>query len=219
MIPTNNRRGQTVLPKMYGWTDSGERAHHAYLWPCIKALLPAAGSRLSVLDAGCGNGVIAARLQRLGHEVTGLDASPDGISVASKAFPGVRYAVASVYDDLAAMAPKGGWDVIIASEVIEHLYSPQAFLRNMLQCTRSGGFLIVSTPYHGYLKNLALCLLNAWDRHHRVWHEGGHIKFFSQRTLSDLLVQAGFEPPRFRNAGRAPLLWKSMVCRARKPLG
>jgi 2-polyprenyl-6-hydroxyphenyl methylase/3-demethylubiquinone-9 3-methyltransferase len=79
---------------------------------------------------------------------------------------------------------------------------------------KPGGVIILTTPYHGYLKNLALSLLNAWDKHFTVDWEGGHIKFFSPKTLSAMLKEAGFGEIEFRGAGRLPYLWKTGVYRA-----
>ena len=83
---------------------------------------------------------------------------------------------------------------------------------------RSGGLLIASTPYHGYVKNLALAASGKLDAHFTALWDGGHIKFWSRRTLSALLTETGFEPIAFRGAGRWPWLWKSMLIAARKPL-
>jgi 2-polyprenyl-6-hydroxyphenyl methylase/3-demethylubiquinone-9 3-methyltransferase len=77
--------------------------------------------------------------------------------------------------------------------------------------------LILTTSYHGYLKNLALSLTNCWDDHVHVDREGGHIKFFSEKTLSQMLHGSGFENVTYHNVGRVRWLWKSMVCRAEKP--
>ncbi|MBI4726237.1 hypothetical protein HY768_03260 [candidate division TA06 bacterium] len=76
---------------------------------------------------------------------------------------------------------------------------------------------MLTTPYHGYWKNLAIALFNQWDFHHTVNWQGGHIKFFSPRTLRSLLEEAGFKNIEFKYAGRFPLLWKSMIAIARKP--
>jgi 2-polyprenyl-3-methyl-5-hydroxy-6-metoxy-1,4-benzoquinol methylase len=103
--------------------------------------------------------------------------------------------------------------VIVAVEVIEHLYSPQRFFENARRHLRPAGHLIVTTPYHGYLKNLAIGIAGGWDRHLGVHWEGGHIKFFSVNSLRSMLEGAGFRTPEFRFAGRAPLLWRSMACR------
>jgi SAM-dependent methyltransferase len=198
------------------WTTADEQPHHSYLLKSIDALFPT-GSALSVLDAGCGNGFIAARIASRGHNMIAIDASTTGVALARLAHPEVRYEVKSVYGDLADLMPPGGWDLIVSSEVIEHLSRTSAFLANMNRHLRPGGWLILTTPYHGYLKNLALSIANAWDHHHGSLDEDGHIKFFSQHTLAIALTRAGFEPPVFRNAGRVSLFWKSMVCRSRKP--
>ena len=67
------------------------------------------------------------------------------------------------------------------------------FLENTFLVLRSGGSLILTTPYHGYLKNLALSLFNKWDKHFTVERRGGHIKFFSEETLARMLSSCGFE--------------------------
>jgi 2-polyprenyl-6-hydroxyphenyl methylase/3-demethylubiquinone-9 3-methyltransferase len=75
---------------------------------------------------------------------------------------------------------------------------------------------MISTPYHGYFKNLALAISNKLDDHFTaLWH-GGHIKFWSRRTLTKLLTDNGFRVVGFSGIGRAPFLWKSMVIVARK---
>ena len=73
--------------------------------------------------------------------------------------------------------------------------------------------------YLGYLKNLAIALVDGWDRHHAVGWDGGHVKFFSVKTLSAMAAEAGFTGIRFRFAGRFPPLPKSMCLVARAPAG
>ena len=75
---------------------------------------------------------------------------------------------------------------------------------------------MVGTPYHGYLKNLAISLLNKWDAHHTTLWDGGHIRFFSVKTLTELVTENGFEVIRFYFFGRCPFLWKNMICLARR---
>lgn len=68
----------------------------------------------------------------------------------------------------------------------------------------------MSTPYHGYLKNLALSLTDRWDTHLSPFPDDGRIKFWSRKTLSQLLCEEGFEFRRFVGAG-FPFFWKSMI--------
>lgn len=199
----------------YGWKSSDPTGALEYTLPAIIALLPKKQG-LSILDAGCGNGVTAGELAKLGHRVTGIDLSEDGIIFARKKYPEVHFQVASVYSDIQSLLNHKKVDVVISSEVIEHLYYPKRFLRNMYSIIQPGGCIILTTPYHGYLKNIALSLFDHWDKHHTVDWEGGHIKFFSEKTLTRMLRESGFSNVHFNNAGRVRWLWKSMVCRAQK---
>ena len=145
-----------------------------------------------------------------------IDAFEYGIGIARKAHPDVRFDVHSPYDDLRDIVVDV--DIVMSSEVIEHLYRPKLFLENVFKVLHTGGYVILTTPYHGYLKNLALSLFNHWDKHHTVERESGHIKFFSEKTLARMLKSCGFNDVVFYNAGRVRWLWKSMVCRAEKSL-
>jgi len=60
-------------------------------------------------------------------------------------------------------------------------------------------------------------LTNKWDAHLNPFWDGGHIKFWSRNTLSQLLNETGFGIVRFIGAGRLPFLWKSMIVVAQKP--
>jgi len=188
--------------------------HHAPLHAAILALLPAHAPGARILDTGCGNGALAGELLKLGYRVTGVDASESGIAICRQAYPQAAFHVASITD---ATLPDGigsGYDSIIAAEVIEHLYAPAAFLANSRRLLKPGGSLIISTPYHGYVKNLAMALAGVMDRHFQPRVEGGHIKFWSRATLDRALRAAGFTPSAFTGVGRIPGLWKSMVVRA-----
>lgn len=211
VLRTNEDEISLRLESAYRWDRGGEHSHHAYLWPTVKPMLPQA-RQLRILDAGCGTGFITAQLTAMNHQVIGIDASPSGIELARRTYPGIRFELTSVYDNLASLAPSGGWDLIISLEVIEHLFSPKRFLENIKNSLTSAGMLLLSTPYHGYTKNLALSVTNSWDRHHTVDWECGHIKFFSPKTLTRTLSDAGFNPSTMRYSGRVPLLWKSMIC-------
>ena len=172
-----------------------------------------------VLDAGCGDGNFAASLAEAGYSVFGLDMSDSGIQIASDRGIGA-FEKASVYDDLTA--PFGGvatFDAIVSVEVIEHLYSPRIFISRAFDALRPGGLLIVTTPYWGYLKNVALALTNRMDSSLTALWDGGHIKHWSRRTLSTLLAEQSFEVVGFDGAGRTvPYLWNGMVMVARRPV-
>lgn len=80
-----------------------------------------------------------------------------------------------------------------------------------------GGVAVISTPYHGYWKNLAMAVTGKMDAHFTALWDHGHIKFWSMKTLRQLLEEAGLKVERFERVGRIPLLAKSMIAVARKP--
>ena len=199
----------------YAYDNADFSDAHSYLLPAVARILDRASPR-RLFEVGCGNGAVANWLQSRGIEVTGIDFSESGISEAHRAYPGLRLAIGSAYDDLAASY--GQFPVVISLEVVEHLYFPRKFAKTVFDLLDPGGMAIISTPYHGYLKNLVLALSGRLDAHFTALWDGGHIKFWSKRTLRILLEEVGFEKIAFRGVGRIPLLAKSMIVTAEKPL-
>lgn len=148
--------------------------------------------------------------------VTGIDISGSGIQIAKKHFQHLNIHVGSVYDDLAGQY--GTFPVVVSLEVIEHLYDPRTYAKRLFELVAPAGVAIVSTPYHGYWKNLALSLTGRLDDHFTALWDGGHIKFWSVRTLRVLLKESGFSQIDFLRVGRIPPLAKSMIALAHKPL-
>jgi 2-polyprenyl-3-methyl-5-hydroxy-6-metoxy-1,4-benzoquinol methylase len=168
----------------------------------------------SICDLGCGNGHIAGRLASLGYEVTGIDASRSGIQIAQRAYPNVTFVEALLDRELSGSK---NFDLVISSDVIEHLYRPSDLLEAAFSLLKPSGHLLIGTPYHGYLKNMALAVTGRMDSHFSALHDGGHIKFFSVNTLAQLISNHSFEDLSFTFYGRATWLWKNMICHARKP--
>lgn len=180
----------------------------------ILSTLRADGAR-RVVDLGCGNGYLAKQMAQQGFEVVGIDSSPSGIDFARREPSAVTFEIASIYDDI--VARHGQFDVVVSTEVIEHLYDPRSFAARAWAALAPGGTLILSTPYHGYLKNLALAITGKLDDHFTALWDHGHIKFFSEPTIRELLTQAGFDDIRVRRIGRIPPLAKTMLVTATKP--
>ena len=199
----------------YFYEGNTDSVDHLYTVPAVLRELKNGGKPKRVFDLGCGNGVVAKKLATNGYEVTGIDASPTGIENAQRHYPDLRLELGSAYEDLAAKY--GQFPYIVCLEVVEHLFYPRTWAKTMFDLTEPGGRAIISTPYHGYLKNLALAVTGKLDRHFTVLWDYGHIKFFSMKTLTELLEEAGFRQVRFRRLGRIPPLAKSMLAIATKP--
>lgn len=200
----------------YGW-DTKVPESSNYINPAIRRLVKAVG-RKDVLDVGCGNGVLCNDLAEDGFNVVGVDADPRAIEIARDKYPKTQFELIDLDDapENFTATPDGRFDVVVSTEVIEHIYSPHKWASYCFDALRPDGTLIVTTPYHGYLKNLALSLADKWDRHHDPLWYGGHIKFWSKRTLSKLLTDAGFEVIGFEGVGRISYIWKSMIIIARR---
>ena len=201
----------------YEWKSAELTTSHDYLLPAVlqelTAILPQSGGR--VFDLGCGNGSVGNALAQRGYEVTGIDPSAEGIAQANKQFPHLRLLQGSAYDDLTAIY--GTFPAVISLEVVEHVYSPRQYAGTLFSLVEPGGTAIVSTPYHGYWKNLAMAVTGKMDAHFTALWDHGHIKFWSIRTLTALLEEAGFRDIRFMLVGRIPLLAKSMIAICKKP--
>lgn len=202
--------------KDYGYTNTAATFVHGYIAnPVLNLLDPKINK--NILDVGCGNGSLVKYFVENGYNAFGTDASESGIKLASQ-FSTDRFAVQDLStDDLPSKFEHLTFDTITSTEVIEHLYDPKAFIKfcKKILLKNGGGEIILTTPYHGYIKNLALAIAGKWDKHADPLWDGGHIKLWSRKTLTKLLVENGFTVTNFVGCGRFPYLWKSMIIKAK----
>lgn len=198
----------------YGFCHIDASHMHARFMPHVLAFAQPLPPGARVLDVGCGNGYTCGEFLQRGCYAVGVDLSEKGIALARSAHPGGRFEVVSAEADILHELGEQPFDLVVSTEVIEHLYAPRRWAHACFNALRPGGTLICTTPYHGYLKNLTLALLGKWERHMDPLWDGGHIKLWSHRTLRELLTEAGFSDFRFAGAGRVPFLWMTMVVSA-----
>ena len=208
----------TVDYKDYSFrTSDPSHMHRHFLLPlfdlCGDLLRP--GAR--ILDVGCGNGYTAGQFIKRRCNVVGIDLSHTGIELARSTYPSGRFEVLEADDRILGNLGCDPFDLVVSTEVVEHLYAPRPYVRGCYHALRPGGRFVCSTPYHGYLKNLVLALLNKHDSHANPLWDGGHIKLWSHHTLSILLSEAGFVNLQFSGAGRFPYLWMTMLMSGDRP--
>jgi 2-polyprenyl-6-hydroxyphenyl methylase/3-demethylubiquinone-9 3-methyltransferase len=145
--------------------------------------------------------------------VTGIDFTESGIELARRNHPSVRFEVHDLNDPLPETL-RHAFDVVVCAEVIEHLFLPRMVFVRAKEALGEAGSLIVTTPFHGYFKRLALALGGRSDQHFDPLADYGHIKFFSKKTLAQMARQCGFEPVRLAGAGRIPPFAATMVMTA-----
>lgn len=208
--------GEDITEYVYESADLNS-SHNYLLPPIIRLLgkLQSSSANMRLFEVGCGNGSVASAITSLGWVVTGVDPSSQGIQHAQQVYPNISLFQGSAYDDLSSQY--GQFPVVLSLEVVEHLYDPRRYAATVYSLLEPGGTAIISTPYHGYWKNLVMALFGKMDGHFTALWDHGHIKFWSINSLSILLNEAGFVDIRFERVGRIPALAKSMIAIARKP--
>ena len=203
--------------KDYGFHKAGPSHMHARFMPPIFALAGKLKSGMRVLDVGCGNGFTAGQFLGRRCTVVGIDLSESGIAIARQTYPAGRFEVLPADGEILQNLSEKPFDLVVSTEVVEHLYAPRSYVRGCFAALKPGGRFICTTLYHGYIKNLMIAVTGSWDRHANPLWDGGHIKLWSPKTLTSLLAESGFTNFQFRGAGRVPYLWMTMVISADKP--
>ncbi len=151
-------------------------------------LKPLAGRRAA--DVGCGAGLLAEPLRRLGAEVTAVDAAPELVA-AARAHAAAQGLVID-YRAAGVEALEGEYDLVTALEVIEHVADPQAFVRTLADRLAPGGLLILSTPNRtSWSKLLTITLAEGFGRIPKGTHDFD--KFIDPEQMRGLLARAGME--------------------------
>jgi len=144
----------------------------------------------SALDVGCGAGLLAEPLARMGAKVTAVDAAPELIAVARDHALGQGLQID--YRATGVEEVRGKYDLVTAMEVIEHVADPQAFVTDLAARLAEGGLLILSTPNRtAWSKLLTITLAEGFGQIPKGTHDYG--KFIDPEAMRGLLAKAGLE--------------------------
>ena len=142
----------------------------------------------AALDVGCGAGLLAEPLARLGARVTGIDASPEVIEVAWE--HARRQGLDIDYRAGDVQELEGQFDLVTAMEVIEHVADPAAFVQALAKRLAPGGLLVMSTPNAtGWSKLLMITLGEGLGQVPRGTHDFD--RFIGPDRMKMLLADAG----------------------------
>lgn len=100
---------------------------------------------LRILDIGCGGGILAEPLARMGAKVTGLDATAPAIAAAKQHAKQSGLEIDYRLSTIERFKPSAKFDVVVASEVLEHVADAESFLQNAASMLRPGGVLVITT--------------------------------------------------------------------------
>ena len=150
---------------------------------------------LRILDVGCGGGLLTEPLKRLGANVTGLDASAEAIKAAKDHASVVGLDIDYRVGDLSTIPNElDQFDVVIASEVIEHVPDPQSFIEEIHKLISPGGKLIITTLNRSLMSLLGAKIFAEYLL--KIVPVGTHDwrKFIKPYELNSMLTSAGFTP-------------------------
>lgn len=188
------------------WATGGEYAQFSQvtLDPLIRHLaetcLPPGGY---CLDVGCGDGKTA------GTWLTTLNSRYVGVDIAESAVRRARELGldARVIEDAANLPfPDGTFDLVVCTEVLEHVFQPQLVAEEILRVLRPGAMFIATVPNVTHWRHrLSFCFAGRWDPYgcalsvERPWSDP-HIRFFTKETLERMLTLVGFEGAQIRGS-------------------
>jgi SAM-dependent methyltransferase len=159
-----------------------------------------------VLDLGCGAGQFTQELAAAGTLPVGVEVAEAALERARAAAPELDFRLVPI--DAPLPLPDAAFDVVWASEVIEHVSDTGLWLAEVVRMLAPGGRLLLSTPSHGRLL-LALRGIESFSE-----PLGDHLHLYTQRSLGTVLGEFGFEEIRVRAVGGPPLLRRMLLARA-----
>ncbi|WP_051041403.1 bifunctional 2-polyprenyl-6-hydroxyphenol methylase/3-demethylubiquinol 3-O-methyltransferase UbiG [Blastomonas sp. AAP53] len=199
------------------WDPKGESAmlhklnpvRLAYIRNAIDHHWPEAGSARkpltgrSAIDVGCGAGLLAEPLARLGATVTGLDAASENVAAASAHAQAVGLTIDYRCADIETLEGET-FDLVTSMEVIEHVTDPATFIAALERALAPGGLMLLSTPNRTAMSRIML--VEAAERLGQVprgthdWH-----KFLTPEELTEHLHAAGLTVTDTRGIAWDPL--------------
>lgn len=158
------------------------------------------------LDLGCGEGDFTAILAGAGARAVGVDVAEAALDRARRRHPELQFELAAIDGPLPL--PDASFDLVWASEVIEHVADTARWLSEARRVLAPGGRLLITTPSHGRLR----ILLRGVERFSEPL--GDHLHLYTRRSLRGLLEEFGFGEVRVQTAGGPPLARRLLVARA-----
>ena len=158
----------------------------------VNKILEFVGSGHRVLDVGCFDGSIAKKLEQKGNTVVGIDIAANAVKLARK-----KKINAHVWNLEEGDLQKkfGKFDVVVAGEIIEHIFDTDNFIRRIGKVLKPGGKLVMSTPNLACLGSRIGLIFGKTPWMIENGLEGqrsGHIRYFTIQTLTELLTKNGF---------------------------
>jgi len=169
----------------------GEQTSHGRIVRWLQRRKPS-----RILDLGCSDGRLSELLRLCGHTVVGVD---------YEKLDGIGDRVDTFYEaDLNQGIPDevgGGFDIVLAADVLEHLARPEQLLRDAAGRLAPGGVIVTSVPNFGHWYPRARVTVGKFDYDRRGILDQGHLRFFTRSSFERLIGQAGLQVRRREYTG------------------
>jgi SAM-dependent methyltransferase len=162
-----------------------------------------------VLDLGCGAGRFVTALADHGAHPIGVEIADAALRRARANAPTADLRLAD--PEQALPLDDGEIDLVWCSEVLEHVADTAHALSEIRRVLHTGGRLLLTTPYHGRVRNAAIALAR-WETH--LDPLGQHLRFYTRRSLRDALEAFAFDDIRIATTGGPPFLRQTLIARA-----
>lgn len=158
----------------------------------------------TAIDVGCGAGLLAEPLARLGAKVTGLDAAQENIGAARAHADSVGLGIDYRHGGIEGLAGET-FDLVASMEVIEHVADVDAFVAGLVRALAPGGLMVLSTPNRTPLSRLAMITIGEGAG---IIPKGTHDwkRFLTPEELTDRLEGAGLVVANVRGLSFSPML-------------
>jgi SAM-dependent methyltransferase len=206
------------LSKRYDrfYAVDGSQSHFSDLsipgWPRnrYEAIVAAGGRGQVLLDVGCGDGFLLYQFRTAFKELVGLEFSSARLQQAEKNLSGLPFRAVPGSSECMSEVRSESVDQIISADTIEHIPDVYAAASEMFRVLKPGGRLVINTPNVAFAKKRLLLLAGRFPSTSQpneglgsdILFDGGHLHYFTFRSLSQLLVRTGFSVERCMGYGR-----------------
>lgn len=150
----------------------------------------AAGDSLHILDVGCSAGYLGEYLRAQGHNVTGIDITPEAIDQA-RHYLNQAYCV--TVEEFFSTYPETKFDVVIFGDVLEHVINAEEVLQRTKDALTRKGIVIASIPNVAHIAVRAMLLQGRWDYSELGLLDRDHVRFFTSESIDKLFYDSGYE--------------------------
>lgn len=173
-------------------------------WPKnrVESIVAMGGTGQRILDIGCGNGFLLYQFRNRYQTLVGLEFSPKRLRQAAINLSGLDFLQISGSAENMPDIETNSIDRIVSADTIEHIPDVYAAANEMYRILKPGGQLVINTPNIAYLKKRIWLLAGRFPSTSQpnegngsdVMFDGGHLHYFTYRSLRIVLEKAGFSP-------------------------